>query len=507
MRILLKYFIWLLSLVCLVIYYLLGSTLGHKNVGYFVEDYYSKKLDNKIEVLFLDVGNYPFIIAELKINDTAVLSLKGDADRDNMDMAYHLRGENFKWNSHNILQAIDLKGRMNGKLSELEVKGEGEIFEGKTSYSFVRRGSRFEALDISLNDIASGDFLRFLKYDFEIEGVADVFLNFDYFSDFRKKGVAKIRMKKAMLPKVSGEVNFSLEAEIAYKDLLRNFFLDIHSDIGKLRVANGYYNKSAALMEAEYGLHINELAYFEKFLRHKYHGELNTAGKFKYESGEVILVGDSTSYGGLLEYNYKNNYLDILFKGVALEKLLRQLSFPALLSSKIYGTASYDIEDEIILVNTKLKETRFRRTKMTDKIYEFTDIDIRKDIYNNSIFTAAYEDNILTSFLQIDNGVNHLYLRNTKMNSQTNAITADFEISIDEQEFLGEVYGTLKDPKVNLDMTRLIKYQINKKIDNFFGREKPLNKENTKEKLYEIKENLNNKVQQKTRTFLEGFFD
>jgi hypothetical protein len=475
MRVLFKYFFWLLSLFFLTIYYLLGTTLGHVNVGCFVEDYYSEQMGNKIEVLSLNIESYPFIIAEIKINDTTELSLKGNSDSDNMDMSYHLRGESFNWHDHNILHPIDLKGTMNGKFSELLVKGEGEVFYGKTSYSFIRKESRFEALEVALNDISSKHLLAFLKYDLEIEGDVDIFMNFDYFSAFRKKGLAKISMQKAIIYKVSEDVNFTLDGEIEYKDLLRKFFVDIGSDIGKLNIINGYYNKAAELMKAQYTLHINELSYLEKFFGHQYQGELITAGNVKYETGKLSLLGESSSYAGLLEYDYQNDYWDIKFKGVSLEKVLRQLSFPALLSSKIYGTASYDIEDDIILINTKLKETRFRRTKMTDTIYEMTDIDILKDVYNDSIFTAGYQNLVLTSLLKIDNGVSHFYLKNTRMNSQTNEITADFEVVLDGQEFFGEVYGTLEDPKVNLDMSRLIRYHINKKIDSFFGTGNPFN--------------------------------
>jgi len=503
MKILFKYILWLLSLLSLVIYYFLGTTLGHASVGYMVENHYSKKMDNKLEILSLNIENYPFIIAEIKINDTAQLSLKGNSDSDNMDMSYHLRGESFKWSGQHVLHPINLKGTMNGKLSELLIKGEGEVFYGETNYSFIRKSSRVEELEVILKDISSTHLLKFLNYDFELEGEVDIILNFEYFSSFRKKGKATLRMKKATMPRVSGEVEFSLDGTIGYRDLLRDFFVDIDSDIGKLRVANGYYNKSAGLMKAEYGLRINDLSDFEKFLGHEYKGELNTAGNVKYEAEKLSLIGDSNTYGGLLKYNYKNDYLEIEFNGVSLEKLLRQISFPALLSSKVYGTASYDIKEDIVLVNTKLKETRFRRTKMADKIYEVTDIDILKDVYNNSVFTGGYQNSILTSFLQIDNGINHLYLRNTRMNSKTNKITADFEVSIDGKEFIGEVYGTLEDPKVSLDMSKLIKYHINKKIENFFGTGKPLNKKNTKEKLNEIE--LDN-IKQKTRTFLDGFF-
>ena len=473
----------------MIIYYFLGTALGHANVGYLVEGHYSKLLGNKIEILSLNVANYPVIIAEVKINETAQLSLKGNSDTENMDMQYYLRGESFKWNGHDdILHPINVKGSMKGKISELLVKGEGEIFYGKTSYSFIGKEHQVEGLEVAFNDISSKDLLTFLKYDLAIEGDVDVFLHFDYFSAFRKKGLAKIAMKKAKLPKILEEVDFILDGEIVYKDLLRDFFVDIHSDIGKLNITKGYYNKSAVLMQAEYALHINELSDFEKFLGHPYHGKLNTVGNAKYELGKLSLLGETATYGGILEYNYRNDSLELDFKGVSLEELLRQLSFPALLSSKVYGAASYEMKDEIILVNTKLKETRFRRTKMTDTFYELTDIDILKDVYDNSMFTAGYQDSILTSFLQIDNGVNHLYLRDTKMNAKTNGINADFEVAIDGQEFVGKIEGTLEDPKVNLDMSKLIKYQINKQMDEFFGTRKPSDKKST-------------------GSFLEGFFD
>lgn len=473
----------------MIIYYFLGTTLGHANVGYLLEGYYSKLLGNKIEILSLNIANYPIIIAEMKINDTARFSLKGNADTKNIDMQYHLRGERFTWNNHDdILHPINLKGSMKGKLSELLVKGEGEIFYGKMSYSFIRKEHQVEALEVAFNDISSKDLLTFLKYDLAIEGEVDLFLHFDYFSAFRKKGLAKIAMKKAKLPKILEEVDFILNGEIVYTDLLRDFFVDIHSDIGKLNITKGFYNKSAELIQAEYTLQINELSDFEEFLGHPYQGKLNTEGNAKYELEKLSLLGETATYGGILGYNYQNNYLKLDFNGVSLEELLRQLSFPALLSSKVYGIASYDMKDDIIFVDTKLKETRFRRTKMTDTFYDLTDIDILKDVYDNSMFTAGYQDAILTSFLQIDNGINHLYLPDTKMDAKTNGIKADFEMFIDGEEFVGEIEGTLEDPEVNLDMSKLIKYQINKQMDEFFGTGKSSGKKST-------------------GSFLDGFFD
>jgi len=503
MSILIKYFVWLLSLLSLVIYYFLGTTLGHNNLGYLLEEHYSKKLKNKLEIISLDINNYPLIKAKVKINESAIVLLEGDSNRDNIDMVYQLEGKSLKWNSYLLSYPINLSGSMHGKISELEITGNGEIFHGKTVYKFVRKSSGVDNLDVIFTKISSRELLEFLKYDIRLDGSADITMKFDHFSDFRKKGVATIKMREAEAPKILKGVPFTLDAKIAYRDLLRDFSFDIYSEIGKLRVAHGYYNKAAGLMNAEYGLQIKELSYFEKILGHKYHGVLNTAGEAKYEMGKLSLLGDTTSYGGLLEYEYKHDDLELLFSGVSLEKLLRQLSFPALLSANVYGTASYNIQDKIVLINTKLKNTRFRRTNMSETIYRVAGIDIRKDLYNDSEFSGDYRDSLLTSSLKIDNGVNHLYLKDTKMNAKTNEVTSNFEVLMDGQEFSGDIYGTLEHPKVNLDMGKLIKYQINKQIKNFFGKEKSSKRERVEKEFHDM--NLT-KVKQKSRKFLNDFF-
>lgn len=511
MSILLKYFFWLLSLFSLGVYFLLGTQLGHVSLSHFVAEHYSKTMNNKIEVLSLNIDKYPIIEAEMRVNDKALLSIYGVPDKDDMNLTYHLRGDTFEWDDYSISEPVDVKGRMDGAYSELLISGKGKVFDGNISYSFIRKPNRLEKMKVNLKKVQSKPLLKFLSYKNILEGRIDVFLDFEYFTSYRRKGSAKVSMPKGTIPLVSKDVEVNLEAEVLIKDLLHEFSADIKSDLGKLRIGNGHYNRAANITTADYGLHINELSYFEDFLKHKYTGSLNTAGRVEYDNGDLQLHGDSTTDGGLLKYNYKNDYIDIDFKGVDLEKILRQLSFPPLLSAKVYGSASYDINEQIIMVNTKLKGTRFRRTKMTDKLYKMAGINVLKDVYNDSVFTAGYQDSILTSLLKIDNGVNHLYLKNTQMNSKTNKITADFEVKIDGQQFIGDIYGTLEHPKVNVDMSKLIKYQIKKKINNFFGTGKSSRRKNIDDMESEFNHQIKSfeleRVERTGRSFLKGFFN
>lgn len=491
-----------------MVYYLLGTALGHLTIASLSEEYLSQKMNNKIEIERLYLNNYPYIESQLKINESATLWLKGEFDFDDLQMQYHLKGETFQWHKVSMPYPINLKGTLQGTASSLKIQGEGSAFDGNTSYSFIRTPKRLENVRLNLDDVNATQLLTFLNYKTLLVGKMNMAMKFDYYTPYQKRGSSIVKMEKALLPDVSSVLPFSFDATILFDDLVHQFNADFSSEVGKLRFANGYYNKSARLLTADYGLQIKELAYFQELTKHKFTGLFNTAGNLKYETNQLVVKGDTTHLEGLVEYTYQNDLIEFKFQAVALEKILQQLAFPALLSARVDGTASYNLKEEIVLVNTKLKKTRFRRTKMVDMIYQYTGIDILKDEYNDSVFTAAYEDSILTSYLRIDNGINHLYLNDTRMNAKTNGVSSDFEVKLDGQKFFGEIYGTLENPKVNLDMSKLIKYQLNKKIENFFGQGKPLNRKNTKEKLDDIKNDLKiDKIKQKTRKYLDGFFD
>ena len=393
MRHLLKYFIWLLSLLTLALYLLLGTTVGNHMLRYGTENYLSKKLGNRVEVLSLNIEHYPFIEAKIKINNGALLSLKGDTQSDNIALKYHLKGEEFQWNKHHFTDPIDIQGEMNGTRNSLFVTGEGDALKGKTDYSFLKKGTQIEDLKAILKRVDSSDFVQ---------------------------------------------------------------------------LSDGHYAQTTSRLTANYALHVEELSDYKQILKHQYHGQLTTTGHLQYEQGAFILEGESRSYEGAVEYLYKEGKITAKLKGVSLEKLLHVVAFPALLSAKLYGSVSYTVKEKKLMIDTKLREARFRRTHMITILKNLTGIDILKEVYDKSAFVGVYEEGILTSMLHIDNGVNHLYLNNTQMSSKTNEVKGEFDLLLNQQAFLGTIYGTLDDPKVNIDMSKLIKYQINKKINNLF---------------------------------------
>ncbi len=469
MKIFLKYLLWLFSLCILIIFYLFYTELGHKSLAFMFSEYLSKKTYNKIVVSDFNFDSYPRLIFDIKVNDTATAHLEGTVNSHEVDMTYHLQGKKYHWNNFFIDSPIDVKGKMMGLASSLRVDGRGRAFDGNISYSFLKLTKKFRDMNILLTNANSKDVLKFLKQKPLIKGRIKINSQFKVFSEYKRDGVAKITMSKVFMPSIAPYVPFKLRATVGFKDMAYSIDGQIDSDIGNLEIKNGYYHKIRKEGEAKYLLHLTELSYFDKILKGRYTGSLDTNGSILYRDKKIRVDGVTDKFDGELHYLYSKDNLTIKLKKLSLKKVLKQLNYPILLTAKVDGRVDYSIKDRIMLINTKLKEARFRRTKMTNMILKAVNIDMLADIYDDSSFIAGYQNEQLSAVLKIDNRVNHIYLNNAILNRKKNSIDSDFEVKMNGQEIFGRITGTLKHPSVSIDIRRLIKEQIKKRIGSFFG--------------------------------------
>ena len=471
MRSFFKYFFWFLSSGTLVIFYFLNTPAGHQNLGYLVEDFLSKKTYNKIKVDSLNIEQYPYIEMQLQVNDTANVTLKGEVDKYNIDMYYHVVGDSFTFNDFHLEDKIDVEGDFSGAFSSLRVRGDGSAFEGGVNYSFTKIPTKIKEMNVVMKQVNSEKLLKFLKQEPHVTGLADVDAQFQTFSKYEKEGSAKIYMDKVFISKFVAEEPFVLNTTIDFKNIVYQYKGTLESDRGRLVFKNGEYNKSTKVAQADYKLHLKELGDFEKLLKRKYKGSLDTQGSVIYDKG-LEIKGDTQKFGGELKYVYKKENIDLKLKALSLEKMLHQFSYPVIFSSNVYGEINYNMKDKIVLINTDLKETRFRKTKLTNMLYTASGINLLSEVYDKSSFSGGYQNSILSSLLKIDNGKSHIYLTHTKMDAISNKINSKFEVKMQGQEIYGDIYGTLQDPKVSVDMKKLLKYQMNKQLGSLFGTDK-----------------------------------
>ncbi len=56
------------------------------------------------------------------------------------------------------------------------------------------------------------------------------------------------------------------------------------------------------------------------------------------------------------------------------------------------------------------------------------------------------------------------------MDTNKSTINSYFDFKMQKQEFSGKVYGSIDDPEVNLNMQKLIRFQMDKQLDSMMGK-------------------------------------
>ena len=491
MKVFLKYLFWLLSFFTLVVFFIFATQLGPKTLGYIVGEYLSAKTSNTIEVESLNLKNYPQLIIDMKINNVANVRLVGTANSNSIDMEYHLKGKNYSWNNMVLNTPINIVGHIEGLVSNLNIKGRGEAFEGNITFNFTKIPHKYKNVNLRLTNVQSNAVLKFLKKKPLLRGRANIKSEFKIFSKYEREGNSTIDMKRGFMPSVAPYIPFVLHSNIVFENFLYKFSGNIKSDIGTLVVKEASYHKIRKEAKGDYDLKLNELSYFEELSQHQFHGELNTQGSIHYEDKKFSLKGKTDKFEGELTYQYKNKQLDLTLENVSLVKMLQQFHYPELLTAKVFGTVEYDVAKKIAIVNTKLRKVHFRETRLTTVISKATGVNVLSETYDNSSFVGGYQNERLNSILKIDNGVNHFYLTDTVLNKATNSINSKFAVLIHGDEVFGEIYGTLEHPSVSIDMRRLLKSQLKKKFSSFLGTSKT---EKLKSDLSDLKGNLSKKL-------------
>ena len=320
---------------------------------------------------------------------------------------------------------------------------------------------------MQMKHIKSENFLALLEQKPLVQGYANIDAHFKLLSDYKKEGQATIQMDKATIPLVKEDTSFHLASTINFQNIEYDYNATLISNMGSLTVKNGKYHQSKKELYGEYAVHINNLSDFQTLLKHNYKGDFTTNGTVIYNehNQELRINGFTKKFDGTINYIFKNNTIDFKLTAVSLEKVLEQFSETSLISSKIYGTISYNLEEQIAIINTDLKETYFLKSTFSNLIQEKLNTNILSEKYNKSSFSGGYKDSVLFSVLKIENGNNYIYLTDTKLNLITHNINSKFEMLMRGTKIQGEIYGKVENPQVKINTKMSTIY--NEHLDNW----------------------------------------
>lgn len=465
MLIFFKYLIYFLILISILLFYFIFTPLGNANIYALISDKLSKKAEMRIEVKSLDITHYPQIRIVMNLQRKAKLTLWGYLDDAHVDMNYTLTSNCIASEHCQIDDNIAIQGDVEGPFTRLYITGKGTALDGQVDYHATKYTQKVKDLVVHMHDVNSTKLLHLLGQEALIQGKADANVSFAYMDNLHQKGSISYHVKDENFKGIP----LTLHTTVHIEDMMHHFTIDVDSKALTLHLTKGTYNQNKKIAHASYSIDVQELAALEALLGYPYRGSFYAMGEVGYDK-YITITGLSKSFGGMLDFRFKKDKLTLSLENVIFEDIMHLLSFPSLISASTTGEIIYHLIEKTLVVDTKLHHAHFNDSKLVHVIRKKSGVHMENEYFDNSKLELTYYENLIHGYLKLSNANSHIYLTSTKIDTTQNTINAYFDFKMQRQEFSGKIYGNLNDPKVNLNMQKLIRYQMDKQVDKMIGK-------------------------------------
>jgi len=460
-----KYLFYILLLPFIILIYLTYTPHGNNIFYSLLSKKLSKKTDLLIEIQSLDIWNYPKLSIEMNIAKKAKLALWGHLDDSLVAMDYTLTSDCIATDICEIDDDIHISGHVEGPFTKLSLTGKGTALDGNVTYSAIKYPDKAEDVAIQMRDVNSSKLLKLLGQTAVIKGKANTNINFSLMAEHHKNGHITYDVKDRNFKGIP----LDLHTKVDIVDEKHTFIIDVQSPYFTLNVLKGQYNQEKKRANASYILDVKELSKLETLLGYKYKGQFFARGEVSYDTF-VKITGLSKSFGGITEFIFERDGLKIHLENILLEEMMHLFPFTPMLTAHVTGDIYYNLIQETLVVNTKLNNAKFIHTKLVDVIREKSKVNLLKESFNDSPLDLVYHDSQILGELRLKNEHNHIYLTSAKIDTNESNINAYFDFKVQKQEFSGKIFGSLDKPNVNLNMQKLIRYQMDKQVDKMIGK-------------------------------------
>jgi len=464
MFIIFKYFIYFLIFLSLLLFYFLFTPLGHSNIYYFLGKALSKKNNIHIEVQSINIINYPNVNIELSIKKRAKLTLKGHLDDTLVDMKYTLRSDCVESKYCKMNDNVDIHGGIKGHFNKIFITGKGKALDGNITYKAIKYAEKIEDFTLNIYDANSTKLINLLGKKIDIKGKTNANVNFSLIGKKERHGNITLDLED----KNYKSIPIKLHVDANISNDISSFMATVKSTYLSLDIFNGSYNQVNKQAKAFYLLDIKELHKLKKLLGQDYKGSFYARGEMTYKD-KIKITGLSKSFGGLVAFAFEDNLLKMKLKKTSLIDIVNLFSISSILKANIDGDINYNFKHKRLDVHSTLNNAKFLPSTLVNVIKKKSNVNMMNETFNNSKLDATYQHNVVLANLKLINKNSHVNLTSANINTKNNTIDAYFDFKMQHQEFSGKVYGSLDSPKVNLDMQKLVRYQMDKQVDKIIG--------------------------------------
>jgi len=479
-----KYLISLLLIVTSIAggaYYLLFTEGGNDILKPFINSYISAKSgDYDVDVTSFRLTPST-IDANITVNSSLNTNIHGNLNllSQEFDLTYLLLADAFKMKDFTLEEKIDLKGTIKGDPSEISITGLGKAINSNLKYSLRTLNKEINDIQIDIKKGSLKSILLLANQKPYLNGKFDLYVNIPKLDIQKPKGKASLVLHPSSVNRklIKSDFNITLPEEFRYSGKIHSNIKgsyasldgEIKTTLADLFLKNGKFYIKSKKVETTYTMNIPDLSKLKPLTGTKLKGKLNTTGIAEFDK-TLKIKGSSKSFGGDITYTLENSKLTTKISSVPLTNIFDTVIAPKIFEGMVFGDINYDLTAKRGKVDTKIEKVRVLPNQVTNILKTYADIDLTKERYNQTTFTADLDDNLITFDFDAKSKKSYIAVKEGLITKDKNRIDAKFDIKIKGKDFSGAINGEIKKPHVKLDSSKYLKQKVSKEINRFIDK-------------------------------------
>jgi hypothetical protein len=353
----------------------------------------------------------------------------------------------------------------NDFMLKAEVKGLG----GTVEFIYDKNTAKVEASELFVEKVLSlASVSRYIRGKIQTNIVfSDVKkrdANFSFISD-------KIFTQPRMIEKLIGKkiaiaMRLKSEGQIKENNITVSTYLD--SKIARLHMDDMQINTTTNHVKSSYVLDIPELKNAYALTGKKLYGPIKFLGNIVHDK-VLSLEGVTHSLGGEISYQYLDTNMTAKIKKVSLENILLLFGHDTWLNGEVSGSIDYDFKETQGELEIKIDNFHLNENSITSKLKLLISKDPTSIIYEDTRVDAVIEDDITNYTFKAVGLDSSLEIKEGVLDKSTDTHTGIFTFMYKEYEIIGNITGTITDPKLSLDPSAIMGKKIQKELNHALG--------------------------------------
>jgi len=513
-----KFFLFLTILILLIVgivYGVLFTKQGNGYVASYIEDTVNKEQKDvqlKVNDFTLTFNTINF---DATISDNSHINIAGDLQliKQSVDLKYDIKIMELSKLESLINQKLNgsfsTSGTFKGDSRSAFIKGISDIGQSQTSYDVALASFEPKNINFLIKDAKIDKLLHLVDQQVYATGLLNIDGKITNTATEALDGIIKTNISngktinsvlnstfKQNLTKV---IDFQVDATTSLVPNQAITNSKIKTSLANLDIQKAVFTLNDGALESDYLLAVPNLSNLYDITSTKMRGAITINGNVKSKAKSLLVDGNSNIFGGILDFNLKNDDFHADLKGIQVKELTYMMYYPEVFDSTTALALDYNLVSQKGKLKGNLVDGQFLENDFSSVLNQFAKLDITREVYDSVDINTDIDKLVLSSVINMKSENTQIDVTKSILDLEENTVDANIDTKVKKLELALKVKGDIDSPNISFDSKQLLTNEINKQIDK--------NEDKIKEKLNEaLKGKLGEDGSDKLLKNIKSFF-